>query len=75
MTTAEFRNVGEALYGSRWQRPLARAIGVSDRWVRRLAAGERQVSDHIEFEALKILYSRRNEMTVLATKLGKRLVH
>jgi hypothetical protein len=30
--------LGSALYGPRWQRELARALGVSDRQVRRWAA-------------------------------------
>ena len=48
-----FRRAGEALYGPQWQRALARALGalhpdgarpsIDDRYVRRLAAGERPV--------------------------------
>lgn len=33
------RDVGEALYGSRWQSELARDLDVSDRTMRRWAAG------------------------------------
>lgn len=33
------RSAGEALYGPRWQTELARALGVSDRTVRRWVAG------------------------------------
>lgn len=33
------RSCGEALYGSRWQTDLAAALDVSDRQVRRWAAG------------------------------------
>jgi len=33
------REAGEALYGARWQSDLARDLGVSDRTVRRWAAG------------------------------------
>ncbi len=39
MTPALLREAGEALYGARWQSELARALGVSDRTVRRWAAG------------------------------------
>jgi hypothetical protein len=39
MTPALFRHAGEALFASRWQSEMARALGVSDRTVRRWAAG------------------------------------
>ena len=32
--------VGRALYGERWQTPLARELGVADRTVRRWVSGE-----------------------------------
>lgn len=32
--------VGQALYGEQWQAPLGRAIGVSDRQIRRWISGE-----------------------------------
>jgi hypothetical protein len=38
-------DVGEALYGSRWQSELARNIGVSDRSIRRWVAGTDEVPD------------------------------
>lgn len=51
--TTLFRAAGEALYGPQWQRALARALGplhpdgpresIDDRYVRRLAAGDRPV--------------------------------
>ena len=34
------REIGEALYGSRWQTDMAAALEVSDRTVRRWAAGD-----------------------------------
>lgn len=34
------REIGEALYGSRWQTDMAEALEVSDRTVRRWAAGD-----------------------------------
>lgn len=39
MTPALLHEAGEALYGARWQSDLARDLGVSDRTVRRWAAG------------------------------------
>lgn len=40
MTTAEFREYGEAVYGYGWQTALARSLDVSSRTVRRWASGE-----------------------------------
>lgn len=37
--TPSLHQIGEALYGPRWQSELARALDVSDRTVRRWAAG------------------------------------
>jgi Protein of unknown function (DUF1488) len=37
------RQIGEALYGAEWQTPLSQAVGVSDRSVRRWAAGTDEV--------------------------------
>ena len=39
MTPAQFRALGEALYGPRWQTALAGHLGVASRTVRRWAAG------------------------------------
>jgi transcriptional regulator with XRE-family HTH domain len=40
MTSAELRALGLAAWGPEWQSPLARALGVSPRLVRRWASGE-----------------------------------
>ena len=40
MTPNQLRTAGEALFGKRWQRPLAAEIGVNDRTVRRWANDE-----------------------------------
>ena len=37
MSPAELRAAGEALYGERWQVPLARDLGVAGRTMRRWA--------------------------------------
>lgn len=38
------RDAGEALYGPQWQSQLARDLGMSDRHMRRLAAGAADLS-------------------------------
>ena len=39
MTPDQFRKLGEALYGPRWQSSLAHELQLADRTVRRWAAG------------------------------------
>ena len=40
-------STGFALYGDRWQSPLARDLGLTDRHIRFWAAGHRPVPDKI----------------------------
>jgi hypothetical protein len=40
MAINDLAAIGNALYGPRWQTPLAEALGVSDRTVRRWVAGQ-----------------------------------
>jgi len=51
MTPDELAEIGERLYGKRWQTALARRIKVDARTVRRWLAGKRkirpQVAEHI----------------------------
>jgi hypothetical protein len=47
MTSTELRAIGLARFGPRWQSPLARAIGVDPRHIRRLAAGQLSISEGI----------------------------
>jgi plasmid maintenance system antidote protein VapI len=43
LNPAELRNLGEQLYGPRWQTPLARALPVSPRTVRYWLSGKRAI--------------------------------
>jgi hypothetical protein len=63
------REVGEALYGPRWQSELARRIGVSDRSVRRWVAGTDDVSD----TAWRDIWEAIGIRTIQLEKLGNRL--
>lgn len=38
----KLRAVGEAVYGDKWQSPLSRALGISDRTVRNFVSGKSQ---------------------------------
>lgn len=48
MNAEQLAKAGQALYGERWQSPLARDLEVSDRTVRRWAAGDNPVPEEVE---------------------------
>lgn len=50
MTPAQFIAWGEALFGSDWKAPLARALGLNRRSVIRYASGEREIPEFLEDE-------------------------
>lgn len=58
--SAELRRLGEAIWGRQWQTPLAQAVDVSDRTVRRWAAGKIGVPDDVMMvvRALSDAYDR-----------------
>ena len=59
---ALIKQVGEALYGPHWQRPLARDLDVSDRLVRFWAAGDRKLPDGLPPQLLTLLRERGSEL-------------
>lgn len=50
MTPKQLEAAGRELYGEQWQTPLADALGVSDRTVRRWLAGDRAIPDGLAAE-------------------------
>ncbi len=60
---------GRALYGERWQSPLARDLGVADRTMRRWVAGSYPVPEGIAADLLKLVQERRGELRELAGQL------
>ena len=58
MTPSEISALGEALYGKRWQLPLARDLGTSYNVVHDWATGERKPSRRYQ-EKLRGLASHR----------------
>lgn len=52
------RQIGEALYGAEWQTPLSQAVGVSDRSVRRWAAGTDEVPPGVWHDIHRHAYAR-----------------
>jgi transcriptional regulator with XRE-family HTH domain len=47
MTPSELSAIGLARFGNHWQSPLARAVGISPRHMRRMASGDSPISDGI----------------------------
>ncbi len=60
---------GEALYGRRWQTELARALDVSDRTMRRWAAGTHDVPPGLYIDLLRLTQERAAELDALAARL------
>lgn len=58
MTIDLLREAGEALYGPLWQSELARALEVSDRTVRRWAAGDASIPAGVWPEIRDLAQSR-----------------
>ena len=62
-------DVGEALYGSRWQSDAARDLGVSIRSVQRWAVDARGVPSGVWRELLRITQERATALDALVDRL------
>lgn len=60
---------GEALYGPRWQSDLARDLAVSDRTIRRWAAGATDLPSGVYTDLLRITQERAAALDALAQRL------
>jgi len=61
--------VGQALYGERWQSPLARDLGVSDRTMRRWVAGTYPVPKGVRDDLLRLCAERGALLDEVARRL------
>ncbi len=59
MTRDQLTDVGEALYGLRWQAALSRDLNVALRTVQRWDAGERGIPDTLSDDLRALLEQRR----------------
>ncbi|MFQ5534774.1 MAG: hypothetical protein ACE5EM_08135 [Sphingomonadales bacterium] len=57
-TPDELREIGYALYGFQWQSPMARALNINPRTVRRWAAGKTPISPRIQAEIMRLAGAR-----------------
>lgn len=62
---------GEALYGPRWQSELARDLAVSDRTVRRWAAGTHEVPAGLWLDLLRLTQERVAGLDAMADRLRR----
>lgn len=65
LSSRELEVLGVYLFGRRWQSPLARALGISGRHMRRLARGERPVSVRLAIAVttmVRMRYASRERM-------------
>ncbi|RZI60330.1 MAG: hypothetical protein EOP94_01690 [Zymomonas sp.] len=67
------RLVGEALYGERWQAPIAADLGVSDRAVRYWISAANPCPDDLGARLLAIIVGKRELLTGLESIVLERL--
>lgn len=60
---------GNALYGERWQSPLARDLGVGDRRVREWVSGDRTTPPGIRADLERLCRERAGVLSELADRL------
>lgn len=72
------KRAGEALFGNQWQTPLAEALGVSDRTMRRWVAGQSKVPNGVIADVERAarqrvadIYAFMAELTATAAKGGE----
>jgi len=65
MTPEKLATIGEALYGERWQTPLANDLQVVDRTMRRWLAGESPIPENIATELLALFERRKRTLNAL----------
>jgi hypothetical protein len=61
--------VGEALYGPRFQRELAAALGVNERTMRRWVAGDFEPPESLKADLLALLRERRGQLGSLINSM------
>ena len=63
--------VGEALYGPRWQRDMARTLGVNERTCQRWARGQDNPRPGVYADLQPIVRERRAELAELDRELNR----
>lgn len=60
ITASELRALGLAVWGHEWQSPLARALKISPRTVRRWASGDTSIPDGVEAQIRRVMGADEN---------------
>ena len=71
MSNKLLSDVGESLYGARWQTDLSRDLGVSDRTVRRWVAGADDVPEGVYMDLHRLVTERAARLDELAETLKR----
>jgi hypothetical protein len=71
MTPEQLTGYGRLLYGAEWQTPLAEALGVADRTVRRWVGGDSPIPAGIPAELLELLEAHRAKLEAAIARLAK----
>lgn len=75
MTPEKLTTIGTALYGERWQTPLANDLQVADRTMRRWLAGESPIPENIGAELLALFEKRKRMLNALTDYSTNALDH
>lgn len=70
MTPTRFSQIGTMLYGSAWRDPLARALKVSERTVRRWADGDSPIPEGIAVDLAALCRKKSDCLARTATALN-----
>lgn len=69
MTDPQLETIGRALYGAQWQGDLARALGVSDRTIRRWFSGASPIPAGAVGDMRRLCLERSAELADLAKRI------
>jgi hypothetical protein len=64
-------SAGRAIHGDDWQSPMARALAISDRHLRRWVSGEQPVPAWVDASLERILHKSAAAMTLKAESLNQ----
>lgn len=71
LTSFTLRKAGLALYGEQWRSELARALGVTDRTVRRWAHDEYSIPDDVRQRIIGLCRERVEMLNAVVRRLAK----